>query len=69
MTEDDNGSGGFIPDKPYGIGDEIRDLITIAARRAPVPALVERDDGPIFLECRQKRCPVRPAARDAVEQQ
>jgi hypothetical protein len=68
MSEDDDGSGGFIPDKPYGIGDVVRDLITIAARRAPVTALVERDDGPVYFECWEKNIPVRPVARDAVEQ-
>jgi hypothetical protein len=32
MSEDDDGSGGFIPDKPNGIGDVVRDLVSISAR-------------------------------------
>ena len=69
MPEDDDGSGGFLPDQAHGIGDVVGDEVTIPARRATVTALVERDNGPIFCERREKRFPVRPATRHAVKQQ
>jgi hypothetical protein len=47
MPEEDDGGGGFLPDKPPGIGDVVGDEIAPGSRRSPVTALVEGDDLPM----------------------